>query len=660
MKFAIMKLFRRSKAKQTQFNYDRDPRFQKDASYNGNGYSNGYNNYTGGNMVFAPWLELPTPILQRIFAFICPHTQDESYETCEQSVIEDACMLCDLRDLAHASMACKQWRKAALPIMYHSIRIDSVHYCEREVYLSEKRKRRSRFDRNGVPEDTASARLSLLCRTLREDPTRLGKMVQYFKTPYMLRESKASDLARTIAVLPNLRHVDLPEGLFVGDPAYSTLRLEVQARCPELKKMSYMAGSERSLEALRSGTLWTKLEVLELGQVNMDPAILRQILSVLRYLRALKVSESRVVDDDIFKHNDVLPAVPALEELILKETPRVTSNGLVAYLSRPDVQSSLKVLSLTRTGVHPQNLQDILGTAPKLQTLSIVDQVDSALPSLSSPMVPLANLSLRTLRYEITASPSANSYTGMIQGYYDYLAQSLFAGGFPRLTALYVRDLNFPDILLGLPPPPTGFPGGCPPRPSSSGSIGMFSMGSSSGGSMSPNSAGTFPRSGGQARFSSNNPFANNTNPFASAQHLGAEGNRLGPPAGLLSLNQTLEVFTKGGEDDGWGIVKMDPINYSGIGSARKSNHARTGSSNRPLSSYGLTELGAGWNQGTAGARKSIIVGNGSGGFLAVPGESAAPTVGGGYARRGSQSQVPDRPSVRPDSSAGKDRDLWR
>src|SRR5687768_7158801 len=131
-----------------------------------------------------------------------------------------------------------------------------VHYCEREAFLSERRKRRSFFDRNGEPEDTSQARLKLLCRTLREDPVRLGQTVEFLRMPYMLRESCQVDLAKTIAVTPNLRYVDLPEGLFTDDPSFLTLRLEVQARCLHLRKMTYMGGSERSLQALASGTVW--------------------------------------------------------------------------------------------------------------------------------------------------------------------------------------------------------------------------------------------------------------------------------------------------------------------------------------------------------------------------------------------------------------------
>ncbi|KAI1498472.1 hypothetical protein F5X99DRAFT_393274 [Biscogniauxia marginata] len=644
MKFSAMRLFRRSKnSKKSQSSsaYD-DLERDKYRLYNPH-HNDYYNSAAEGSGVFAPWLELPTPILERVFAFVCPHTSDETYENCEHSAIEDACMLCDLRDLSHAGQVCKHWRKSAVKLMYHSIRIDSVHYCEREIDLSEKRKRRSRFDRNGIPEDTASARLQLLCRTLREDPTRLGKLVQYFKTPYMLRESSAPALARTIAVLPNLRYVDLPEGLFVDDPSYHTLKLEVQARCPNLRKMTYMGGSERSLEALSRGNVWTNLEVLELIRINIDPAALRQVLGVLQGLRALKVSDCKVLDDDIFRHNHVLPAFPALEELVLTDTPRLSSDGLVTYLSRDDTQASLKVLSLTNTRVHPSTLHDVLANAPCLITLSITEQVDAAFPTHVGPIPPLVNWSLETLRFEITASPAASSYASITSGYYNYLASSLFAGGLPRLSAVYVRDQNFPDMLLGLPPPIPGFAGSSQ-RPSSSSSAGVFNTGSSG---FSPPSTGTNPT----PRFSSNNPFAS---AFNTPRGLG-----------MLSLNQTLEVFTKGEDDVDWGSIRMDPIDsYGGAGGGRRGRHARNSSaaSGRPLSSYGLSDAGAGWQAG-GGARKSIIMqGNGNGGFLAVPGDKGI----GGHGRKGSSASTGGAREdlwPRPSSSQGPkkgDRDLWR
>lgn len=60
---------------------------------------------------------LPAPVLERIFAFVCPHTQDCSYETQEQSSLEDACMLCDLRDLSHCIMVNRRWSKTAAKVL---------------------------------------------------------------------------------------------------------------------------------------------------------------------------------------------------------------------------------------------------------------------------------------------------------------------------------------------------------------------------------------------------------------------------------------------------------------------------------------------------------------------------------------------------------------
>ncbi|MBE3049799.1 hypothetical protein IMZ48_46340, partial [Candidatus Bathyarchaeota archaeon] len=256
-----------------------------------------------------------------------------------------------------------------------------MHYCDREAILAERRKRRSFFDRNGEPEDTSRMRLKLLCRTLREDPTRLGARVRFFKTPYMLRESSTPDIARTIAVLPHLRYVDLPEGLFSDDPAFSTLRLEVEARCADLRKMTYMAGAERSLEMLGRGNVWRNLEVLELIRVNMDSVRMRHVLGGLTRLRALKVTETRSFADDLFADNENLPHFPALSEIVLRKTPRITDAGLVELLTRPDASTALRVLSLWKTGVKPTRLQDILDHAPNLRSLSIHDTVESAIPS---------------------------------------------------------------------------------------------------------------------------------------------------------------------------------------------------------------------------------------------------------------------------------------
>lgn len=52
-------------------------------------------------------------ILERIFTYVCPHTQDDTYEPSERSQIGDGCMLCDLRDLARSAQVCRKWYRVA-------------------------------------------------------------------------------------------------------------------------------------------------------------------------------------------------------------------------------------------------------------------------------------------------------------------------------------------------------------------------------------------------------------------------------------------------------------------------------------------------------------------------------------------------------------------
>lgn len=52
---------------------------------------------------------LPAKVLDNIFAHLCPHTLDETYETNEQSIVGDGCMLCDLRDLANCARVRRGW-----------------------------------------------------------------------------------------------------------------------------------------------------------------------------------------------------------------------------------------------------------------------------------------------------------------------------------------------------------------------------------------------------------------------------------------------------------------------------------------------------------------------------------------------------------------------
>jgi hypothetical protein len=296
------------------------------------------------------------------------------------------------------------------------------------------------MNRNAEPEDTTAARLKFLCRTLRDNQGTLALNVLFLKIPYMTRETSKADLARTVAVCSNLRYIDLPEGLYSDDASCNTLKQEIQARCPDLRKMAYHWGGERSLELLADGAVWQNLEVLELSKLNMDSNIIRRALGTLPNIHALKVTDMKFFNDNIFQHSDLLPPFPALTELIFENTPNVTADGLTLYLSRSDTQNALKTLSVTTTGILPGTLYKIVAAAPALKHLSLIEDPGTSFPT-GDNVPPLASKSLEVFHYEITSGSSANSYASTTASYYAYLRKSLMAGGFPNLRELYVRGM---------------------------------------------------------------------------------------------------------------------------------------------------------------------------------------------------------------------------
>ncbi len=56
---------------------------------------------------------LPSGVLHLIFLYVCPHADDGSYAAAEDSMTEDGCMLCDMRDLAHCAVVCRRWNEVA-------------------------------------------------------------------------------------------------------------------------------------------------------------------------------------------------------------------------------------------------------------------------------------------------------------------------------------------------------------------------------------------------------------------------------------------------------------------------------------------------------------------------------------------------------------------
>lgn len=439
----------------------------------------------------------------------------------------------------------------------------------------------------------------------------------------MLREYCHSELAQIIAVLPSLKYIDLPEGMFSDEPNYATLRLEVQARCPNLRKMTYVKGSERSLSTLATGRLWQHLEVLELKGINVDPMTLRAVLGSLTQLRALKISKTESFSDEVLTSVDG-PAMPPLEELVLKDTPRLTAAGLADYLSWFETQQSLKVLTLKDTGVQPPMLQEVLALAPALRTLAIQVKISEAFPYAAN-ITNVASNTLETLRYEISGITDKEPYASMKAGYYTYLASSILSGGLPKLRRLYVHDDTFPDQLSMLPPPNAAFAGGHMRTPSNSSNrqvpalrLAATNVNTTSS-SNPPHRLATNVAAPRAHRFSSNNPFARNA-PAQAPTH-------------------TLEIFTKSDEFGKWNFSRVDPL------------PGATPRLRRPASSYGLAAdvAGQGWDRGEA--RRSIMVGNGAGGFLPLPGQQDTAGVSGAGST-----------SWRPHSSSGeasRRKDAW-
>ena len=511
---------------------------------------------------------------------------------------------------------------------YHSVRIDAVHFCPLEEYFSEQR-RKKHID----PASIVPARLKLFQRTAWARPD-IASSCLFFKVPYMTREAYKSDLARTLTALPNLRYVDLPEGFYNADPSTNILRDELVATCWDLRRMKYATGAEQVFEAHAHQQLWTNLEIVELDELAIDITVLRYVLAALPALHDLSLRALPRLDDTMFQSTPNLPDFPSLQTLKIRSMPAITPAGLMAYLSKPAVRESLSSLSLTKTGVTLPILYLVLAQARGLVHFSITEDVSNNFPL--DPVPPLASRSLRTLNFEIT-SPQDSSRPGMISpsySYYNYLATSLHANALPSLRKLYIRHAQFPE-LLAYPPQPGG------PRKS-----------------LAP-------------------PAKTGSGPQAQLRRTATQRAR---------FTQPLEVFAKGTDDLEWaftslsvddadepplpstaGMSSLAPPSAPFAGGRPGSSHSNRGSDamGKSVSAYAATQskLGPQWG---GEARKSVMMGNGQGGFLAVPStEGVAPPATehswpDPSGRRGSSDSNNGNSAFVPGHKSKPSRGLWR
>lgn len=562
---------------------------------------------------------LPDAVLRRIFSYVCPHTQDTTYEPSERSQIGDGCMLCDLRDLAACAQTCRKWYQVGQRLLYGSVRIDAVHYCALEEVLAERRKKHAGKPFRGrggggagyiEPGEIPNVRLGLLCRTVRENG-RLAEQVRWLKLPYMTRETAKGELARTVSALPKLRYVDLPDAFFTGDPSCLALRGELEARCPDIRKMAYLGGSEEAFDMLAQG-YWSAIEILDLRGLAVEPTTLRIVLAALPALRDLTLADLAWVDDSVFQPSPgQLPDFPPVRTLRLENTPHVTAQGLVSYLQTPANRDALTELSLSGTGIAVPDLHLVLWHASALHHLSILETVSKSMAlTTSTQLPPLTSPTLSTMNFEIVSSDDVHGLQKPTESYYAYLASSLHQNALPALSVLYVRDPSFPELLLL----------SAVPKPY----------------------ACTFSDGSRKSQISSFSNFsklsvADSGDPTAAARKPFAHG------GGTTGFNQTLEVFSKGIDELEWVFTFVNPTAGAGSTSTSLSGTTATPPTARPLSAYDASRgLGPQWAQGGFGgeARKSVMVGNGFGGFLAVPQEEVPRPMTAGARGTGSGNMV--------------------
>lgn len=439
---------------------------------------------------------------------------------------------------------------------YTSVRIDAVHYCALEEILSERRRRKSRHAEEDVPQQ----RLRLLADTVRGNDWLAGK-VQLVKVPFMTRESAKPELTRCTSACPNLRYVDLPEGFYNGDANSHTLRQELLARCPDIRKMRYNEGAEQFFQFLVQKH-WLNLETLEVQRLRIEPTTFRQVVCTLPVLNELRVISMPTFTDAIFQESPIVRSFPPLGKLYLEGCHGVTAAGLVQYLDRPETREYLTELTLKRTGVSIPELSQVLWAASNIKTLTVIATVKHSLPL--DPLPPLQSISLQVMHFDI--SPTEEQINSDLvkssDSYYNYLVSSLLSNSLPALRELYVRDPGLPEALLIAPPMPS----------------------------------------------------------FA--------GSRAQP----RGFSQPLDIYTKGLADTEWSFQPVQPEEAFDIpfGSPGR------GSGGRPISTYDTGAAKQGWS---GEARRSVVVGNGVGGFLAVPsGEVPRPSTSGGSAGSPEQS----------------------
>ena len=207
--------------------------------------------------------------------------------------------------------------------------------------------------------------------------------------------------------------------------------------------MKYAAGAERCFTRLCQRRHWCNLEELELSGLATDAQTLLTVLSSLSCLKALSMSRLSALEDNVMLSDTQPACFPPMSKLTLRDSPKIFLNGLMGYVTRPDVSEMLSSLTLSNTGVHPSLLYAVLASCPGLRSLHIVETINRPFPITTVPQ--LASRSLRILKYEISASsPRQRGVSSPADSYYNYLVSSIVHQALPGLRHLYALSEKLP------------------------------------------------------------------------------------------------------------------------------------------------------------------------------------------------------------------------
>lgn len=359
-------------------------------------------------------------------------------------------------------------------------------------------------------------------------------------------------------------------------------------------------------------------------------AVLARTVSVLPNLRYVDLPAGFYTDES---------SSHALKQELMARCPeirrmRYAEGSEATFTSIPGSRlwMNLEMLELSRLNVEPTTLRLVLSSFPILKDLKLEDlpwpddSIFSPVPSIP-PFPPLQRLTLQDIP-NITASGLA-TYLSIPQNreVLTYLTLSN-TGVLPHtlhkilLAAPYLRSLSIIQEVS------RAFPLENIP-PLSSRSLRMLhyeitSQGSSYG--LQP-TASTYYAYLMSSLTSNSLPALQDlyvrdatfpeTLLLAPPPRIFGGGDSLGPQPRHRGLNRPLNVYSKGMDELEWNFTPYEP----------PATRGRRDSTTRPVSFHGA-QLSPQWG---GEARRSILVGNGFGGFLAVPVDEGRPKSSGGW-----------------------------